>query len=62
MVDMNERAADVRQHFDLVLQILGKVVCLPERRVRTHHDIDFDVIIRSALCAHAGISTHGREM
>ena len=45
MVDVHERAADVGQDLDLVLQLLADVVRLPERCVGVHDDVDLDVVV-----------------
>lgn len=53
MVDVHKRPFDVRQHLDPVLKLLAEVVRLPQRRARVHDDVNFDVVVRSAMiCAH----------
>ena len=49
VVDVDERAPDVRQYFNLVLQALAEVVRLPEGSARVHDYVDLNVIIRAAL-------------
>ena len=49
VVDVHKRASDVREDLNLVLQHLADIVRLPERRVRVHHDVYFDEIVRSTL-------------
>lgn len=45
VVEVHERAADVRQDLDLVLQLLADVVCLPERGICVHDDVDLHVVV-----------------
>jgi hypothetical protein len=52
VVDMHERALDVRQDLDLVLQLLADVVRLPQRRCAVHDDVDLDEVVRPALNLH----------
>ena len=56
VVDVHEGTADIGQDLDLVLQLLAQVVRLPERRVRVHHDVYFNEIVRSTLT-----KVHARE-
>ena len=49
VVNMYKCAADIRQDLYFVLETLAEVVGLPERRVRVHHDVYFDEIVRSTL-------------
>ena len=49
VVNMYKCTADIRQDLYLVLETLAEVVGLPERRVRVHHDVYFDEIVRSTL-------------
>jgi hypothetical protein len=49
MIDVDERALDVWQDFNLVLQLLADIVRLPQRGVPVHDDVNFNKIVRSAL-------------
>ena len=56
MVDVDERAADVGEHLELVLQLLAQVVRFPERRVGVHDDIDLDKVVLLGERFHTGWS------
>src|SRR6267142_683535 len=50
MVDMDECSSNIRQHLYLILQLLTDIMCLPQRRVCIHHDIDFhEIILKKAI-------------
>jgi hypothetical protein len=45
VVDVHERALDVRQHLDLVLQLLAHIVRLPQWGIRRHHNVHLDEVV-----------------
>lgn len=49
MIYMHEGALHVRQHLDLVLELLADVVRFPQRRIGRHDDVDFDEVILNAV-------------
>jgi hypothetical protein len=59
VVDVHERALDVREDLDLVLQLLADVVRLPQRRRAVHDDVDLDEVVRAALRASARCGSEG---
>ena len=49
VVDVHKRTVHVGQLLDLVLELLAEIMCLPERRLGIHHDVNFDEVIWPAL-------------
>ena len=50
VINVHERALDVRERLELVLELLADIVRAPQRRVRRHHHVDLDEVLRPALC------------
>lgn len=47
---MNESSFNIRENFNLILQLLTDIVRFPKRSIRVHHDVNFDkIILRSRL-------------
>ena len=49
MIDVYERALDVRQDFDLVLELLTDVVRFPEWSAGVHDNINLDKVFLSTV-------------
>ena len=55
MINVDESSFNIWQNFNLVLQLLTDVVCLPKRGIRVHNNVDFYVIflnfmLKKPLC------------
>ena len=64
VVNVDERAFNTWECLDLVLQLLGKVVRLPQGRICTHDDVKLDEVVlfsKRHVSSGAGLGTCGQR-
>jgi hypothetical protein len=45
IIHVHKCALDVWQNLDLILELLTEIVCLPERGIPVHDNVDFDKVV-----------------